>query len=58
VAKKNLAKVKKNLKTTTIKSAPQKIEVTTGNLRIPKSNEAKPEIKKVKNKKQKKRIQS
>jgi len=48
VAKKNLAKVKKNLKTTTIKSAPQKIEVTTGNLRIPKSNEAKPEIKKVK----------
>ena len=48
VAKKNLAKVKKKLKTTTIKSAPQKIEVTTGNLRISKSNEAKPEIKKVK----------
>ena len=48
VDKKNLAKVKKKLKTTTVKSAPQKIEVTTGNLRISKSNEAKPEIKKVK----------
>jgi len=48
VAKKNLAKVKKKLKTTIIKSAPQKIEVTTDNLRISKSNEAKPEIKKVK----------
>ena len=48
VAKKNLAKDKKNLKTTTVKSAPQKTEVTTNNLRIPKSNEAKPEIKKVK----------
>ena len=48
VDKKNLAKVKKKLKTTIIKSAPQKIEVTTDNLRISKSNEAKPEIKKVK----------
>uniref|UniRef100_UPI00404AE681 CarD family transcriptional regulator n=1 Tax=Candidatus Pelagibacter sp. TaxID=2024849 RepID=UPI00404AE681 len=48
VDKKNLAKVKKNLKTTTVKSAPQKIEVRTDNLRISKSNEAKPDIKKVK----------
>ena len=48
VDKKNLAKVKKKLKTTTVKSAPQKTEVTTNNLRISKSNEAKPEIKKVK----------
>jgi len=48
VDKKNLAKVKKKLKTTTVKSAPQKIEVKTDNLRISKSNEAKPEIKKVK----------
>jgi CarD family transcriptional regulator len=48
VDKKNLAKVKKKLKTTTVKSAPQKIEVRTDNLRISKSNEAKPEIKKVK----------
>ena len=48
VAKKNLAKDKKKLKTTTVKSAPQKIEVRTDNLRISKSNEAKPEIKKVK----------
>jgi len=48
VDKKNLAKVKKKLKTTTVKSAPQTIEVKTDNLRISKSNEAKPEIKKVK----------
>ena len=48
VVKKMPAKVKKNLKTTLIKSTPQKIEVKTDNLRIPKSNEVKPEIKKVK----------
>jgi CarD family transcriptional regulator len=48
LAKKNLAKDKKKLKTTTVKSAPQKIEVRTDNLRISKSNEAKLEIKKVK----------
>ena len=39
--------VKKNLKTTTKKIAPEKVEVTN-NLRISKSNEVKPEIKKVK----------
>jgi CarD family transcriptional regulator len=48
VAKKTSTKIKKNLKTTTVKSAPQKIEFKTDNLRISKSNEAKPEIKKVK----------
>ena len=46
--KKTLAKVKNNLKPTTVKSAPQKIENKTDNLRISKSNEVKPEIKKVK----------
>ena len=39
--------VKKNLKTSTKKLAPEKVEVTN-NLRISKSNEVKPEIKKVK----------
>ena len=39
--------VKKNLKPISKKLAPEKVEVTN-NLRIPKSNEAKPEIKKVK----------
>ena len=58
VIKKNISKaksnsrpvkstVKKNLKNTSKKLAPEKIE-TTNNLRISKSNEAKPEIKKVK----------
>ena len=56
VAKKNIykiskaivTKVKKNLKKTAKNSVPEKIEVKTGNLRISKSNEIKPEIKKVK----------
>jgi len=48
VIKKTTAKIKKNLKTFTSKSIPQKIEVKTDNLRISKSNEVKPEIKKVK----------
>ena len=61
VVKKNISKVKtkatkskvaksaikKNLKTTTKKLPPEKVEVTS-NLRISKSNEIKPEIKKVK----------
>jgi len=48
VVKKSLVKVKKNLKTVSFKSASQKIDVKTDNLRISKSNEVKPEIKKVK----------
>jgi len=48
VTKKTKAKIKKNLKTVTTKSIPQKAEVKTDNLRISKSNEVKPEIKKVK----------
>ena len=41
-------KIKKKLKTVNIKTANQKIESKTDNLRISKSNEVKPEIKKVK----------
>ena len=41
-------KIKKNLKTVLKKTAPEKVEVKTSNLRISKSNELKPEIKKVK----------
>ena len=48
VVKKNTIKIKKNLKTVTSKSQSQKVEVQTDNLRISKSNEVKPEIKKVK----------
>ncbi len=48
VTKKASVKVKKNSKVTNIKPIPQKVEVKTDNLRIPKSNEVKPEIKKVK----------
>jgi len=48
VIKKVSTKIKKNLKAVTIKSIPQKVEVKTDNLRISKSNEVKPEIKKVK----------
>ena len=48
IAKKSITKTKKNLKTVTTKSIPQKIDVKTDNLRISKSNEVKPEIKKVK----------
>ena len=46
--KTKVIKIKKNLKTVTKNSAPEKIEVKTDNLRISKSNEVKPEIKKVK----------
>ena len=48
-------KIKKNLKITTKNSAPVKIEVKTDNLRISKSNELKPEIKKVKKQETEKR---
>ena len=48
VTKKPTAKIKKNLKTVTKKSTSQKVEVKTDNLRISKSNEVKPEIKKIK----------
>jgi CarD family transcriptional regulator len=48
VKKKTTAKVSKKLKTATVKSIPKKVEVKTDNLRISKSNEIKPEIKKVK----------
>jgi CarD family transcriptional regulator len=46
--KKAVVKIKKNLKTITTKTISQKAEVKTDNLRISKSNEVKPEIKKVK----------
>jgi CarD family transcriptional regulator len=42
------SKMKKNLKTVLSKSISKKVEVKTDNLRISKSNEVKPEIKKVK----------
>ena len=45
--KKTTAKIKKNLKAVTAKPSPQKVEIKTDNLRISKSNEVKPEIKKV-----------
>ena len=47
-AKKTTVKIKKNLKTIASKPTSNKIEVKTDNLRISKSNELKPEIKKVK----------
>ena len=47
VVKKNSTKNKKKLKTVKNKTTPQKIEVKTDHLRISKSNEIKPEIKKV-----------
>ena len=64
VAKKNISKiskaivtkVKKKLKKTAKNSVPEKIEVKTGNLRISKSNEIKPEIKKVKKQETEKRV--
>ena len=46
--KKTTVKIKKNLKSVTTKSIPQKVEVKNNNLRISKSNEVKPEIKKIK----------
>ncbi|MDA9860734.1 transcriptional regulator [Candidatus Pelagibacter sp.] len=41
-------KIKKNLKIVSKKATPAKVEIKTDNLRISKSNEVKPEIKKVK----------
>ena len=46
--KKSTSKINKNLKSVTTKLTPQKVEVKTDNLRISKSNEVKPEIKKIK----------
>jgi len=48
VEKTKSIKIKKNLKPVTIKTIVKKVEVKTNNLRISKSNEVKPEIKKVK----------
>ena len=48
VTKKPKIKIKKTLKVVATKSISQKVEVKTDNLRISKSNEVKPEIKKVK----------
>ena len=47
-AKVAITKIKKNLKTVSKKAAPVKVEIKTDNLRISKSNEVKPEIKKIK----------
>ena len=43
-----ITKIKKNLKTVSKKAALAKIDIKTDNLRISKSNEVKPEIKKIK----------
>ncbi|WP_415284736.1 CarD family transcriptional regulator [Candidatus Pelagibacter sp. Uisw_130] len=43
-----VTKIKKNLKIISKKAAPAKVDIKTDNLRISKSNEVKPEIKKVK----------
>ncbi|MDB9773133.1 transcriptional regulator [Candidatus Pelagibacter sp.] len=43
-----ITKIKKNLKTVSKKAGPAKIDIKTDNLRISKSNEVKPEIKKIK----------
>ena len=43
-----ITKIKKNLKTVSKKAAPAKTDIKTDNLRISKSNEVKPEIKKIK----------
>ncbi|MDA7704382.1 transcriptional regulator [Candidatus Pelagibacter sp.] len=43
-----VTKIKKNLKTVSKKTAPAKVDIRTDNLRISKSNEVKPEIKKIK----------
>ena len=48
-------KIKKNLKTVSKKTVPEKVEIKTDNLRITKSNEVKPEIKKVKKQETEKR---
>ncbi|WP_415271890.1 CarD family transcriptional regulator [Candidatus Pelagibacter sp. Uisw_121] len=48
-------KIKKNLKTVSKRAASEKVEIKTDNLRISKSNEVKPEIKKVKKQETEKR---
>ena len=48
-------KIKKNLKTISKKAVQEKVEIKTNNLRISKSNEVKPEIKKVKKQETEKR---
>ena len=48
VKKVAITKIKKNLKTVSKKAAPAKVDIKTDNLRISKSNEVKPEIKKIK----------
>ena len=48
VTKVAITKIKKNLKTVSKKTAPAKVDIKTDNLRISKSNEVKPEIKKIK----------
>jgi len=48
VVNKTNTKIKKVLKTVTKKLTPEKVEERTNNLRIPKNNEAKPEINKIK----------
>ena len=48
VTKVSATKIKKNLKTVSKKAAPAKVDIKTDNLRISKSNEVKPEIKKIK----------
>ena len=50
-----ITKIKKNLKTVSKKTAPAKVDIKTDNLRISKSNEVKPEIKKVKKQETEKR---
>ena len=50
-----ITKIKKNLKTVSKKATPEKVEIKTDNLRISKSNEVKPEIKKVKKQETEKR---
>ena len=50
-----ITKIKKNLKTVSKKAAPAKVDIKTDNLRISKSNEVKPEIKKVKKQETEKR---
>ena len=55
IAKTIVTKIKKKLKNPTKNSVPEKAEVKTDNLRISKSNEVKPEIKKVKKQQTEKR---
>jgi len=56
VVKKNSLEIKKKLKKNIKNSVPVKVEVKTDNLRISKSNEIKPEIKKVKKQETEKRV--